>query len=76
MLFKLLNGAFCAKTLYMKVVLKYQINLFFKCVIIKTQLITRYYLVLRKTFNFYLHLQEIQTSLLYERFIQLRSHFR
>jgi hypothetical protein len=58
-LFKLLNGAFRAKTFYMKVVLKYQINLFFKFVIIKTQLITRYYhLVLRETLNL---LQEIQT---------------
>ncbi len=36
MFFKLLNGIFRAKTFYMKVVLKYQINLFFKFVIIKT----------------------------------------
>ena len=36
---------------------KYQINPFFKFVIIKTQLITRYYnLVLRETLNFHLHL--------------------
>ena len=36
----------------MKVVLKYQINLFFKFVIIKTQLVTRYYhFVLRETLN-------------------------
>jgi hypothetical protein len=41
-LFKLLNGTFRVKTFYMKVVLKYQINPFFKFVIIKTQLITRY----------------------------------
>ena len=64
MLFKLLNGAFRAKTFYMKVALKYQINLFFKFVIIKTQLVTRYYhIVLRETFNLYLylHLQKIQT---------------
>ena len=57
MLFKLLNGAFRAKTFYIKVVLKYHINIFFKFVIIKTQLITRYYnLILRETLNFYLHL--------------------
>jgi hypothetical protein len=63
-LFKLLDGAFRAKTLYMKFVLKYQINPFFKFVIIKTQLITRYYhLVLCETLNlyFHLHLQKIQT---------------
>ncbi len=54
-LFKLLNSVFCAKTFYMKVALKYQINPFFKFVIIKTQLITRYYhLVLRETLNLYL----------------------
>ena len=35
--FKLLNGMFRAKTFYMKVALKYHINLFFKFVIIKTQ---------------------------------------
>ena len=49
----------------MKVVLKYQINLFFKFVIIKTQLITSYYhLVLRKTLNLHLHLHlyKIQTE--------------
>ncbi len=57
-LIKLLNGVFRAKTLYMKVALKYQSNLFFKFVIIKTQVITRYYhLVLRETLNLYL--QEI-----------------
>ena len=56
-LFKLLNGTFRAKTFYMKNALKYQINPFFKFVIIKTQLITCYYhLVLCKTLNFYLHL--------------------
>ena len=63
-LFKPLNSVFCVKTLYMKVALKYYINPFFKFVIIKTQLIARYYhLVLRKTFNIYLHLhlKEIQT---------------
>ena len=38
-LFNLLNGVFRAKTFYIKVALKYQINLFFKFVIIKTQLI-------------------------------------
>ncbi len=44
----------------MKVVLNYHINLFFKFVIIKIQLITRYYhLVLRE--KLHLHLQEIQT---------------
>jgi hypothetical protein len=59
-LLKLLNGVFHAKNFYMKVVLKYHINPFFKFVIIKTQLITRYYhLVLRETLNLYL--QEIQT---------------
>ena len=59
-LFKLLNSAFRAKTFYVKVVLKYTINRFFKFIIIKTQLITRYYhLVLRKIFNLYI--QEIQT---------------
>ena len=48
----------------MKVVLKYQINPFLKFIIIKTKLITRYYhLILRKTLNFYLHLQEIQETL-------------
>jgi hypothetical protein len=58
----LLNGIFCTNIFYMKVVLKYHINPFFKFVIIKTQLITRYYhLVLRETLNLYLHLQEIQT---------------
>ena len=64
MLFKLINGAFRAKTFYMKVVLKYQINPFFKFVMIKTQLITCYYhLLLRETLNLHLHLhlQEIQT---------------
>ena len=62
MLFKLLNGVFHAKTFYMKVVLKYQINPFFKFSIIKTQLITHYYhIVLRETLNLYLHLQKIQT---------------
>ena len=50
MLFKLINGVFRAKTFYMKVVLKYKINPFFKFIILKTQLITRYYHpVLRKT---------------------------
>jgi hypothetical protein len=39
--FKLLNGVFCAKDFYMEVALKYQINIFFKFVIIKTQLIIR-----------------------------------
>ena len=59
MLLKWLNGAFHMKIFCMKVVLKYQINLFIKFVIIKSQLITSYYrLVLRKTLNF--HLQEIQ----------------
>jgi hypothetical protein len=39
----------------MKVVLKYQINQFFKFIIIKIQLIARYYhLVLRETLNIYL----------------------
>ena len=33
--FKLLNDVFCMKTCYMKVVLKYLINSFFKFVIIK-----------------------------------------
>uniref|UniRef100_A0A0E0ND08 Uncharacterized protein n=1 Tax=Oryza rufipogon TaxID=4529 RepID=A0A0E0ND08_ORYRU len=62
MLFKLLNGVFRAKTFYIKVVLKYQINPFFKFVIIKTQLIIYYYhLVLRETLNIHLHLQKIQT---------------
>ena len=56
MLFKLLNDAFREKIFYMKIVLKYHINLFFKFVITKTQLITRYYyLVLRETLNFHLH---------------------
>ena len=41
-LFKLLNGTFRAKTFYMKVILKYQNNLFFKFVIVETQLVTRY----------------------------------
>ena len=41
MLFKLLNGATRAKTFYMKVAIKYYINLFFKFIIIKTQLIIR-----------------------------------
>ena len=55
--FKLLNGAFRAKTFYMKVVIKYQINPFFKFVVIKTQLNTHYYhLILRKTLNLQLHL--------------------
>ena len=40
-LFKLLNGAFRVKTFYIKVALKYHINLFFKFVIIKTQSIIR-----------------------------------
>ncbi len=57
-LFKLLNGVFRAKTFYIKVVLKYHINLFFKFIIIKNQLIIcYYYLVLRETLNFYLHPQ-------------------
>ena len=61
-LFKLLNGTFRAKTFYMKIVLKYHISLFFKFRIIKTQLITHYYnLVLHKTLNLHLHLQNIQT---------------
>jgi hypothetical protein len=63
-LFKRLNDVFRAKTFYMKIDLKYQINLFFKLVIIKTQLIKRYYhLGFRETLNLYLrlHLQEIQT---------------
>jgi hypothetical protein len=52
-LFKLLNGAFRAKIFYMKVVLKYHINPFFRFVIIKTQLITSYYhLVLHKNLIF------------------------
>ncbi len=55
--FKLLNGVFRAKNFYMKVALKYQTNPFFKFVIIKTQLITRYYhLILCETFNLYLYL--------------------
>ncbi len=40
-LFKLLNGVFRAKTFNIKVTLKYHINLFFKFVIIKIQLIIR-----------------------------------
>ena len=36
MFFKLLNGVFRVKTFYIKVVLKYKINLFFKFVIIQT----------------------------------------
>jgi hypothetical protein len=40
MLFKLLNNMFCVKTSNVKVALKYQINLFFKFVIIITQLTT------------------------------------
>ena len=60
--FKLLNGVFRVKIFYIKVALRYHINPFFKYVIIKTQLITRYYhLVLGKTLNLHLHLQEIQT---------------
>ena len=56
-LFKLLNGVFRAKIFFMKVVLKYQINLFFKFVKTKTQLITSYYhLVLHKTLILHLHL--------------------
>ena len=55
--FKLLNGVFRAQTFYMKVVVKYQINLFFKFVMIKTQLIIFYYhIVLRETLNFHLYL--------------------
>jgi hypothetical protein len=42
-LFKLLNDVFRAKIFYMKIALKYQINSFFKFVIIKTQIITCYY---------------------------------
>ena len=42
-LFKLLSGVFRVKTFYIKVVLKYQINIFFKFVIIKTQIVTHYY---------------------------------
>ena len=38
MLFKLLNSMFHAETFNMKVSLKYHINLFFKFIIIKTQL--------------------------------------
>ncbi len=34
-LFKLLNDVFRVKTFYMKVILKYKINLFFKFIIIK-----------------------------------------
>ena len=56
-LFKLLNGVSRAETLYIKVGLKYHINLFFKFVIIKTKLATRYYhLVLCEILNLYLHL--------------------
>ena len=52
-LFKLLNGVFRAKTFYMKVALKHQINPFFKFVIIKTQSIIYYYhIVLRKNLIF------------------------
>ncbi len=36
MLLKLINGVFREKTFYIKVTLKYHINLFFKFVIIKT----------------------------------------
>ena len=58
--FKLLNGVFRAETFYVKVSLKHQINLFLKFIIIKTQLITRYYrLILFETLNFN-HLQEIR----------------
>jgi hypothetical protein len=39
MFFKLLNNAHHVKTFNIRVALKYQINLFFKFVIIKTQLI-------------------------------------
>jgi hypothetical protein len=39
--FKLLNGTFRTKTFYMKVALKYHINIFLKFVIIKTQSIIR-----------------------------------
>jgi hypothetical protein len=38
-LFKLLNNISCVETFYIEVVLKYQINLFLKFIIIKTQLI-------------------------------------
>ena len=52
MFFKLLNGVFRVETFYMKVAIKYRINLFFKFVIIRHC----YYIVLCETFNFYLHL--------------------
>ena len=48
---------FRVKTFYIKVVIKYKVNTFFKFIIIKTQLITSYYhLILCEIFNFYLHL--------------------
>lgn len=37
----LLNGIFCMKTFYREVTLKYQIYIYFKFVMIKTQLIKR-----------------------------------
>ena len=61
----------------MKVALKYQINSFFNFIIIKTQLITRYYhLVLRETLNIYLHLhlKEIQTPPEYSSVVR-SSHY-
>jgi hypothetical protein len=51
---------FRAKTFYMKVTLKYHISSFCMFLVIKTQLIARYYyLILCEAFNLYL--QEIQT---------------
>ena len=47
-LFKLLNDVFRAKTFYMKVILKYYINLFLSILIIKT-LINHILLLLRFT---------------------------
>lgn len=41
MFFKLLNGVFHLKTFYIEIALKYQIDSFFKSIIIKTQLIIR-----------------------------------
>ncbi len=61
-LFKLLNRVFRVKTFYMKVILKCQINPFFKFIVIKAQLITRYYhIVLREILDLNLHLKKIQT---------------
>ena len=60
----------------MKVILKYEINPFFKFIITKTQLIICYYhIILREPLNLYFHLQKIQTPPTKNNFLDSQMEF-